>query len=97
MPRNGQILLIGGWEGSKLDEVVSLTAEGAPAVQLYAHLDRGLSNIGAVNIDGEIYMVGGANERFQRQIQVVRWKPRPGRSSQPGVTESIKFRSFLFW
>jgi hypothetical protein len=91
------VLLIGGWQGSKLDEVVSLTVDDAPAVQLYAHLDRALSNIGAVNMEGEIYLVGGAHERFQRQIQVLRWKARPDRPAGPASTESIKLRSFLFW
>jgi len=84
---NNQILLIGGWEGEKLSEVLSID----PKIQQYAQLERGFSDIGAVDLDGEIYIVGGSHERFQRQIQVLRWDPESNRM------DSIKFRSFLFW
>jgi len=86
---NNKILLIGGWEGEKLREVLSFEAD--LKMQQYAQLERGFSDIGTVNLDGEIYLIGGAHERFQRQIQVLRWDPSSGQM------DSIKFRSFLFW
>jgi N-acetylneuraminic acid mutarotase len=84
-----QILLIGGWEGKKIREVLVL--ESDLQIRQYAQLERGLSDIGAVNLDGEIYLIGGTHERFQRQIQVLLWNPDSNRM------DSIKFRSFLFW
>jgi hypothetical protein len=86
---DNQILLIGGWEGAKLREVIAL--ESDLEIHPYAQLERGFSDMGTVNLDGEIYLVGGTHERFQRQIQVLRWTPVSNRM------ESIKFRSFLFW
>ena len=86
---NDQILLVGGWEGAKLREVIALASD--LKIQQYAQLERGFSDVGTVNLDGEIYIVGGTHERFQRQIQVLRWNPESNRM------DSIKFRSFLFW
>ena len=86
---DNQILLIGGWEGAKLGEVIALASD--LKIQQYAQLGRGFSDVGTVNLDGEIYLVGGTHERFQRQIQILRWTPESNRM------ESIKFRSFLFW
>ncbi|GAI09818.1 unnamed protein product, partial [marine sediment metagenome] len=86
-----QILLIGGWEGEKLSEVFSIEPNRDSKIRLYAQLERGFSDIGTVNLDGNIYLVGGTHERFQRQIQVLRWDPESNRM------DSIKFRSFLFW
>jgi ABC-type cobalt transport system substrate-binding protein len=54
-------------------------------------MEQGVSDIAAVNIEGMIYLIGGANEPFQRQIRVQRWDP------VSGEMESLKFRSFLFW
>ncbi len=86
-----QILLIGGWEGEKLSQVLAISPKMDPLIQQYAQLERGFSDIGTVSLDGEIYMVGGTHERFQRQIQVLRW------DSESNRLDSIKFRSFLFW
>jgi len=87
-----RILLIGGWEGEKLNEVLSLKPDGEVLkTQLYSRLERGYSDVGTVHLDRRIYLVGGAHERFQRQIQVLRW------DLESGKVDSIKFRSFLFW
>jgi hypothetical protein len=87
-----RLLVVGGWEGRKLDEVVSVQPlDQMLQVQLFCTLSRSESDIAVVNLEDEIYLIGGANERFQRQIRVQRWDPVSGQ------TESLKFRSFLFW
>jgi N-acetylneuraminic acid mutarotase len=87
-----QVLVVGGWEGRKLDEVVSVQpVDGTLKVEVFCTLARGESDIAAVSVEGEVYLIGGANEHFQRQIRVLRWMP------ESNQTSSIKFRSFLFW
>jgi hypothetical protein len=87
-----RVLVVGGWEGRKLAEVVSITPlEQRLEVRIHSRLDQEYSDIAAVPVEGYVYLIGGAHERFQRQIRVVRWDPDSGR------TDSIKFRSFLFW
>ena len=87
-----RVWVVGGWEGRQLDEAVAIIpGEAAPEVQPSVRLDGEFSDIAAVHVEGTIYLIGGAHERFQRQIRVIRWDPRSGR------TESIKFRNFLFW
>lgn len=87
-----RILLVGGWEGRKLNEVVSITPRNQTIeVQIHSRLNKGYSDIAAIGVERDIYLIGGAHERFQRQIRVLRWDPESNRM------ESIKFRNFLFW
>ncbi len=85
------IYLLGGWEGRKVDQVLAIQtgAEGFQAREL-APLPRPLSDIAAVGLEDEVYLVGGTHERFQRQIGLLRWDPIGG-------AESLKLRNFLFW
>jgi N-acetylneuraminic acid mutarotase len=86
------IYVLGGWFGHKIDEVLFLDPTSAELqLELFASMKKGISDMAAVNLEGEIYLIGGAHERFQRQIRVQRWDPASG------STESLKFRTFLFW
>jgi hypothetical protein len=86
------VFILGGWFGYKIDEVLFLDPRGEELqLELFAAMQTGISDIAAVNLEGEIYLIGGAHERFQRQIRVQRWDPVSGK------TDSIKFRSFLYW
>jgi hypothetical protein len=86
------IYLVGGWEGRKVDQVLAIQvgAEGFQAREL-PPLPRPLSDIAAVDLKDEVYLVGGTHERFQRQVGLLRWDP------MGGGAESLKLRSFLFW
>ena len=86
------IYILGGWFGYKLDEVLFLDPSGGNLqLEPLSAMEKGISDTAAVDLEGEIYLIGGAHERFQRQIRVQRWDP------VSGETDSIKFRSFLFW
>ena len=86
------IYILGGWFGYKIDEVLFLDPSSQQLqIELIAQLEQGVSDIATVNLEGMIYLIGGAHERFQRQIRVQRWDPASGE------IESLKFRSFLFW
>jgi hypothetical protein len=87
-----RLLIIGGWEGRKLNEVMSVQRiDQTLQVELFGNLNKEESDVAAVSVEGDVYIIGGAHERFQRQIRVQRWDPSSGES------ESIKFRNFLFW
>ena len=87
-----RVWVVGGWEGRKLDEAVAVVpGDAAPGVRSHVRLDQEFSDIAAVHVEGTVYLIGGAHERFQKQIRFLRWDPDSGRM------ESIKFRSFLFW
>lgn len=86
------IYILGGWFGRKLDEVLFLDPTGGELqLESFTSMETGISDIAAVNLEDEIYLIGGAHERFQRQIHVRRWDP------VSGERESLKFRNFLFW
>lgn len=92
VPVDTGVYILGGWFGRKIDEVLFLDpAGGELQLQVFAPMETGISDIAAVNLEDDIYLIGGAHERFQRQIRVQRWDPLSGEK------ESLKFRSFLFW
>jgi hypothetical protein len=92
LSRPEAIYLIGGWEGRKVDEVLAIQV-GVEGFQtrVLPPLARPLSDIAAVGLGDEVYLVGGTHERFQRQVGFLRWEPVSGRAV------SLKFRNFLFW
>jgi hypothetical protein len=84
--------LIGGWEGRRTDQVLAIQESASGwRVRELPPLPRPLSDIAAVGLEGEVYLIGGAHERFQRQVGLLRWDPAGG------AAESLKLRSFLFW
>ncbi len=86
------IFVIGGWFGRRIDEMLFLDPNSPDLqIEVATKMEQGVSDIAAVNIEGMIYLIGGAHEPFQRQIRVQRWDP------VSGEMESLKFRSFLFW
>jgi hypothetical protein len=88
----GNIYLFGGWEGKKIDEIWFFDPKsGAREFKVFAHLPRGFSDTAAVTLDNQLYLIGGVDERFHRQISVIRVDPESGKD------ESLKFRSFFIW
>ncbi len=88
----GRIYVAGGWEGTRSDELLVVDPRPGPLeVRELARLPRGFSDAALVPLQGSLYLLGGAHERFQRQLQVLRIDPQTGQAA------SLHFRSFLFW
>ena len=89
---NNKIFMMGGWEGRRVDEVLLIDPSSEEIlVHRFSKLSRGFSDISAVALEGNIFLIGGTHERFQRQINVLRIDPTSG------MLESLRFRYFLFW
>ncbi len=92
VPSPAGVLVLGGWTGVQLDRAVLVDTRGPQiVVEELPRLPRGVSDVAAVEIDGQIVIAGGTNERFARQIGLWSWDP------QTGESRSIKLRSFLAW
>ena len=88
----GSIYVFGGWEGKKTDEVWMIDPDSEEfGPRVFATLPRVSSDTGAASLDNYLYLIGGVNERFHRQLNVIRFDPESKKS------ESLKFRSFFLW
>ncbi|MEW5818359.1 MAG: hypothetical protein AB1798_23590, partial [Spirochaetota bacterium] len=93
---NNRIIAIGGWNGKKLNDVISIDPlsddkESGLIVQILTNLDQGFSDSALVALDNKLYLIGGEDEQFQRQLRVLKIDPASWK------TETLKFRGFLFW
>jgi hypothetical protein len=87
-----RVFAFGGWEGRRIDELLALDPrEPALQVTLQGRLGRAMSDGALVFLDGELYLLGGSHEGFERQLGVLRIDPADGRA------QSVRFKGFLFW
>ncbi len=90
----GSVYLAGGWDGSRMGEILRLRpgdGSGPLVVEGFARVTPGMSEAAAAVVGGRLYLLGGADARFQRQLRVVGIDPGSGR------VEDVHLRSFLFW
>ena len=87
-----EIVLMGGWEGRKSVRVTALHPGARElAVSIRDDLPRGFSDASLIFHDDKYMLLGGNHPRFERQIGFLTIDPATG------LSEDIKFRSFLFW
>jgi hypothetical protein len=89
---DGSVYVTGGWNGNELSELVriersgaELTARGVIAIT-YPILDAAMSSV-----NGKLYLIGGKEERYGRQIQVLKINP------QSGDVTSLVLKSYAWW
>lgn len=90
------VYLLGGWDGGRLEEVLRLRPLADPgpaglAPEPVARIVPGVCDAAAVAAGGALYLLGGTDRRFPRQLRVVRIEPAAGRVFE------LRLRSFLFW
>jgi hypothetical protein len=88
----GSLYATGGWNGQELRELIRIQRSGGKLVPRdmisidFPILDASLSSEG-----NRLYLIGGREERYRRQVQVLKIDPRTG-----DVT-SLLLKSYAWW
>jgi hypothetical protein len=90
--RDSDIVLMGGWEGKRSARATAIRP-GAEEFTITAldDLPRGFSDTALIAYNDKLVLIGGNHPRFKRQIGFLMI------DLDTGMSEDIKFRSFLFW
>ena len=90
--RDSEIFLMGGWEGKRSARATAIKPGTEEfAITVLDDLPRGFSDTALIAYNGELVLIGGNHPRFKRQIGFLMIDP------DTGMSEDVKFRSFLFW
>lgn len=100
---NGSVFLVGGWADGVANDVVMLTKSpsgesvtdgarfGPFAATEFPNITYDISGSSPVAFGDALYLVGGREQRYQRQIQIIRFDPKDG------STKNVQLKSYVFW
>lgn len=89
---DGRVFAAGGWNGGELKELIRIApTRGALAVQRVARIDEPILDSALCALGSELYLAGGTEQRYGRQIQILRIDPQTGRVA------NVLLRSYAWW
>jgi N-acetylneuraminic acid mutarotase len=89
---DGKLYIAGGWSGGSIKTVMRIdTRDPTPEVEEIGKIPHETGSFALSSFQGDLYLIGGTEERFKRQIRILR--------IHPGTleTESQVFKSYVWW
>jgi hypothetical protein len=89
---DGKLYIAGGWGGGSIQTVVKIDlGDPTPEVEEIGEIPHETGSFALSSFQGDLYLIGGTEERFKRQIRILR--------IHPGTleTESQVFKSYVWW
>ncbi|MBI9098815.1 MAG: hypothetical protein JEY91_10085 [Spirochaetaceae bacterium] len=88
-----QLYIVGGWgEGGSRNEIIRVDLNDPVLTsEIIGYLPQKSSDKSLISYGSELFLIGGAEERFLRQIKVIKYKP------ESGFSESLKLQSYPWW
>lgn len=89
---DGKLYIAGGWGGGSIQTVVKIDlGDPTPEVEDLGEIPYETGSFTLSSFQGDLYLIGGTEERFKRQIRILR--------IHPGTleTESQVFKSYVWW
>lgn len=89
---DGSIYVAGGWNGSELHTLFRITRAGSEiSVKKIGRIGPSMLDAALSSVQGRLYLIGGTEQRYRRQIQVLRVDPHNAE------TTNVILKSYAWW
>lgn len=89
---DGIVYAAGGWNGTQLTELLRIERDGSRlTAKVITTIHFPILDASLAAADNRLYLIGGREQRYRRQVQVLRIDPRTGK------TADVLLRSYAWW